>query len=189
MIGVDKQRKWKWDRSTEARSRESENDVEVWNRLRRKWLLEEMRFKFRVKLTYGARRGAIESTSLAWEEWAKGWRSSFGRAFQRAGAWWVNDLSVILSRDETVGRVRVTVRRRLAPHWHSLMMMMTMMSSEKEVHVSDWTWRRLWRLERIERKQDLDMEEIWSDIVSDESKIDNEITCTNGPQSEPRGTP
>jgi len=36
-------------------------------------------------------------------------RISFGRAFQRTGEWWVNDLSVILSREETVGRLRVTV--------------------------------------------------------------------------------
>ena len=38
-----------------------------------------------------------------------GWRSSFGRTFQRTGAVRVNDLSVILSREETVGRLRVTV--------------------------------------------------------------------------------
>jgi len=39
-----------------------------------------------------------------------GLRNSCGRAFQRTGAWWcVNDLSVILSREETVGRLRVTV--------------------------------------------------------------------------------
>jgi len=30
-----------------------------------------------------------------------------GRAFQRIGAWWVNDLFVILSREETAGRVSV----------------------------------------------------------------------------------
>jgi len=38
----------------------------------------------------------------------------------------VNDLSVILSREETVGRVRVTV-------------------AEEGVRVSDWTCRRVWR--------------------------------------------
>jgi len=38
-----------------------------------------------------------------------GLRNSFGRTFQRTGEWRVNDLSVILSREETVGRLRVTV--------------------------------------------------------------------------------
>ena len=42
------------------------------------------------------------------DEWVAGWRRSRGRLFQRTGAWWVKDLSVILSRELTGGRCKVT---------------------------------------------------------------------------------
>jgi len=56
--------------------------------------------------------------------------SSLGRAFQRTGAWWVNDLFVILSREETAGRVSV-------------------IEAEERVDVLDWTCKRLRRYEGL----------------------------------------
>jgi len=57
-------------------------------------------------------------------------RSSLGRAFKRTGTWCVNDVLVILSREETAGRVSV-------------------IEAEERVDVPEWTCKRLWRYEGL----------------------------------------
>jgi len=103
---------YKWNESEMkyiSQVKEPAEDIGEWNRLRGKWLLEEMSFELRVNLRCGwskhSRRSGIQMSG--WDEWTTAWRSSLGRAFQRTGAWWVNDLLVILSRDETAGCVSV----------------------------------------------------------------------------------
>jgi len=78
--------------------------------VRKKWLLEKLSVKFRVKLRFWSKRGAVESNRWAWKERTTGWRSSLEERSKEQ----VRDermiFSVILSREKTVGHVRVTVR-------------------------------------------------------------------------------
>jgi len=98
-------------------------ETEGGNDWRKRWVLS---LEWNWDVDRSRSRGA-EPNWLVWEECMAGWRISFESAFQRTGARWVNDISVILSRVETEGCLRVTVE-------------------EERLHVFDSIWRRLCRL-------------------------------------------
>jgi len=121
------QRKWICDGSAEVRSRESENDVEVWNRLRRKWLLEEMSFKFWVKLKYGlSKKGSSRVELVSLRKWPKGWRSSFVPKNRCV----ISEWSVAYFESREAHGACESNSRPIA---------------DERVCVSDWTCWRLWR--------------------------------------------
>jgi len=85
------QRKWMWDGSPEARSKEPDK----WRKCVKHAKEKMIGLEWNWDVDRSRSRG-VETNWRSWEKWIAGWRNTFERAFQRTGAWQVNDLSVIL---------------------------------------------------------------------------------------------
>jgi len=111
--------KWKWDVKT-GRMNQRTDDVKVPTDLG-----ENDCWKRRVlSLAWNwdaesARRRLVEPDRLVDDVWRTGSRSSLGSLFQRAGAWWDNDLSVIETRVDC-GRLKSSNRRCSSRPWNEL---------------------------------------------------------------------